>query len=169
MDAAFDLPGSLEDINKWIADQYGRALDGQPNFRLIWTSNALEKRWGDFVDRTPSGMLIRKVTEVREVMKYPWIPNRWGLEKLTPVGYELFYPFEDENRNPLPVIYEALELVLHFVTTGKVGSVKERMGDSQERFKKEQEEEIKKIEDEIENEAPLLSNEGGISMRGRND
>jgi hypothetical protein len=163
-DAVFDLPGSLESINKWIADNFGRELDGRPKFMLVWTSDEYEKRWGDFVDRSPSGMVIREVTEVRTVLKWPWIANRWALVKLTPVGYEMFYPFEDADRNPLPVIYPALELILYFVTNG---AIKESLFDSEERFKKEQEAEEKEIMDKMENEAPLLSNEGGISMRGK--
>jgi hypothetical protein len=55
----------------------------QPIYRVVWSSDQLEKRFGTFIDYVPgTNLFIREVTEVREVRKYPWLEPQWILEKL---------------------------------------------------------------------------------------
>lgn len=113
-------------LNKRLADHFGLYLDGQPNWRVVWSENQLEKRFGTYEDRTPEGLFIRRVTEVREVPKYKqYIHNRYILERLLPVPsndpegapvtkltYEPLWVFEGSAGQPIPPTFEACKFIV---------------------------------------------------------
>lgn len=97
-------------INKYLKGLYGLTLDGRSKFRLVWSEDVLEKRLGYFEDYTPSGILVRKVKEVREVKKYSYITDRFILEAYMPEqrtspeimagdDYEPLFVFQDRGGN----------------------------------------------------------------------
>lgn len=99
----------IEEINKRLVDHYGYFEDGQPNFRIVWSDDQLEKR---LVDYTEEGLSLL-VPEIREVRKYNYIKHKYVLERLVPVpfynkelvtklSYEPVWTFEDAEGNPVP-------------------------------------------------------------------
>jgi len=122
----------LKRINLLLKDNYGTIVDGSlPVFKVIWSSNVTEKRFGeftDFLDETP----IRTVREVREVLKYPFAQDRYILERVIPISatarvmglvdgnysYEEVYTFQDRLGQFLPLredkVIEALFLYFEF-------------------------------------------------------
>src|SRR6476659_3793285 len=71
-------------INRRLKDIYGTDLLGQPIYRVIWSDDETEKRFGTFRDFVPgTNILVREVTEVRETKKYSYVhPSCYVLEKL---------------------------------------------------------------------------------------
>jgi len=78
---------SIRVLNKRLEDRFGRFhTTSSPLWRLSWSEHEYEKRYGtyrDFVSGT--NILLREVSEVRETKKYPYIENRWILERLVEV------------------------------------------------------------------------------------
>jgi len=117
----------METITKYLNRQ-GKTLDGRPLWRLSWSETQLEKRRGTFNEFTESGIFIRTFVGVKETPKYPYIQNRWILERyVSPEQgytaelpesrsgtYEPFYVFEDSKRNMLPVTLKAVEFIVSF-------------------------------------------------------
>lgn len=113
-------------LNKYLRDTYGSTFDGQPLFRLIWSTNVTEKRYSEFSDFS-GDIFIRTVREVREVLKYPFAQDRWILEKIEPITegarlmglvdgnwtYEGIYVFQDRNSEFLPLNFLALEAAMY--------------------------------------------------------
>jgi hypothetical protein len=108
-------------INQWLKDKYGRALDGQPFWRVSWTTNQTETRHGTFRDFTPSGIFIREVVATRLVPKYYFNKDRWVLERLsyadTPEicersSYEPFYFFQDKDSKFLPLNRDVIDIFI---------------------------------------------------------
>ena len=74
--------GYIDVINRQLFDAYGR-LENQVTWRIVWSEDQREHRYGTYRDYTPEGFLIREVTESREVPKYSqWAPECWMLERL---------------------------------------------------------------------------------------
>lgn len=107
---------SLETVNTRLKDYYG-SVDGMPRYRLSWSEDQYEERYGTFNDFTPEGLYLRTVTEVRRVQKYAeYIREKYLLERLTvvpiinqeellnKVSYEPVWVFEDNKGNPLPAL-----------------------------------------------------------------
>ena len=127
----------LEEINRRLSDRYGKFEDGQPNWRVVWSDEQLEMRHGTFNKITEGGLYLGQETGVREVPKYPYIKNKFVLEKLVPIGiitdgmldkvsYEPIWTFEDKFGEPLPVKWEAIEFIIHvmFKAMGESKGVK---------------------------------------------
>jgi len=74
-------------LNKRLEDRFGRFHTTiSPLWRLSWSNTQYEKRHGTYRDFVPgTNILLREVSEVREVKKYPYIENRWILERLVEV------------------------------------------------------------------------------------
>jgi hypothetical protein len=76
---------SLDIINQRLEDTYGRFSD-KPLYRIVWSEDQFENRFGDYEDYDDRGYFIRRVSEVRLVPKYrQWIQKRHVLERLTEV------------------------------------------------------------------------------------
>lgn len=57
---------------------------GEPNFRVVWGSNLCDWIGGKWEDRDQAGNLVREVRELRWELKYPWLKNRWIVERWLP-------------------------------------------------------------------------------------
>jgi hypothetical protein len=129
----------IETLNKRLADTYGLIWDGRPAWRIVWTDDQLEKRFGEFSDYS-GDILIRTVREVREVPKYFWkkgyyvlerlfeVPEHHKGELLTNTSYEPIWFFEDKHGDPLPPKWEATQFIIKAiydqVDSKRVGKVK---------------------------------------------
>lgn len=116
----------LERLNTRLKTEYGYFQGSpSPNWRVVWSEDQFEKRYGTFEDRTPEGYLIRRVSEVREVPKYrQWVHNKYILERMmanfthngemiTKMQYEPVYVFENpENQPP---IFDAIKFIVELV------------------------------------------------------
>jgi hypothetical protein len=114
---------SVEVINKRLVEYYGTIWDGRPAWRIVWSDDQLEKRFGEYTDSV-GDILIRTVKEVREVPKYWWkkgyyvlerlfeVPEHQRGELLTSTSYEPIWFFEDKNGNPLPPKWEAIQFAI---------------------------------------------------------
>lgn len=79
--AIFDMDIAL--INQRLIDMYGKDLLDNPIYQVVWSDSEIEKRFSDFDDYVPgTNIFIRRVKEVREVKKYPYLEPQWVLEKL---------------------------------------------------------------------------------------
>jgi len=115
----------VEILNKRLVEHFGVAWNDWAIWRIVWSEDQLEKRFGTYNDFTSEGIFIRTVTEWREVPKYrQWIQNKFVLEQLTAIpeinkdelgnkiSYEPIWVFEDANGNALPAKWEAAKLVI---------------------------------------------------------
>jgi hypothetical protein len=117
-------------INNYLAN-FGANLTLQPLFRLVWSTDQLEKRWGDFSDYV-GPIFLRTVHEVREVPKYWYIPDRWVLERWFPPeiayseevpdsrfgSYEPLYVFDKEG-TILPLRLRVIEIIMKSISEYK--------------------------------------------------
>lgn len=76
---------SLEVINDRLQDYYGLFTDGRPNFRLVWSDDQFETRFGTFDIVSEAGVYLKTITDFMKVRKYQHMPFQWVLEKLMPV------------------------------------------------------------------------------------
>lgn len=116
----------IDRLNEKLKMEYGYFQGSPaPNWRIVWSEDQFEKRYGAFEDRTPEGHLIRRVNEVREVPKYrQWVHNKYILERMLAnvshsgemilkTTYEPVYVFENpENQPP---IWDAIKFIVELV------------------------------------------------------
>jgi hypothetical protein len=131
-----ELTEPIENINQQLIDHFGiDTVTGQAMWRVAWSEDQFEKRYGTYDDFTPAGLYIRTVTEVRLAPKYrQWICEKYVLERLTIVpdvnlgdlptnktSYEPLYVFEDRHGNYLPPRFDACKFVIDtiYAATGK--------------------------------------------------
>jgi len=120
----------VDTINKSLRDLFGSDIvTGQSIFRVIWSEDEIELRYGTFDDISPAGVYLRTVTETRTVPKYrQWIHAKHILERLVlvpefnqqelggaKISYEPLWVFEDRNGNYLPPRLDACKLVIDTV------------------------------------------------------
>lgn len=81
----------VEIINQRLIDYYGYFESGdKPNYRLVYSNNQFEMILDTFRDYVPgTNIFVREVTEFREVRKYPYLKNKWVLEKILPAPEQL--------------------------------------------------------------------------------
>lgn len=125
-------------INRRLKDIYGSDYLGQNIYRVIWSEDQLEKRFGTFTDYLKgTNIFLREVTEVREVKKYPYLEPQWVLEKLffnqhnneildnntlapSTCTYEPVFAFgHEKNGLARPVVWRAVELILTSINNPK--------------------------------------------------
>jgi hypothetical protein len=178
-----ELPEPISWINKRLQDEYGYHDLARPYWRVVFSEEQLEKRWGTFRDFDDNGNFIREVTEIREVPKYrQWIQGKWVLERLTTVplpnvvellgeqfSYEPVWVFEDNKGNALPPIFRACKFVINAVLNQAARTVgaKYRDPDSHpEEAKERQKSKIEQLElDLFGNETPVgdaLAQDSGV-------
>lgn len=99
------LPGAVQEINRQLIEEYGIDSDGgEAIWRVSWSNDQYEKR---LTDHTEKGVALIH-PEVRNMPKYPWIKDRWILERLVLVpdinvrdipenkkSYECMWKFEN--------------------------------------------------------------------------
>lgn len=165
---------SVTRINKQLETLYGKHDNGEPNWRVVWSEDQFEKRRGDYEDRTPEGLLIRAVNEVRTVPKYrQWVHEKWVLEHLTPIpemqqdeivgkklSYEPIYVFQTVLGDPLPPKIEPIKFLIDHLLQGMNEPPKTRYKDPESDPKEaaaRQQMKISKIQEE------LFGNESDVS------
>lgn len=122
-----ELTESVKSINQQLSEQFGiDTITGQPIWRIVWSEEQFEYRFGTYDDITPAGLYLRTVTETRWVPKYrQWIHEKYILERLvvipdfneeelpaSKVSYEPIWTFEDKFGNYLPPKYEAAKFII---------------------------------------------------------
>jgi hypothetical protein len=122
----------IDQINVQLAEKYGREVSSnRPIFRIINSNSTTEKRLGDYNDFTNSGIFIRSVREVREVLKYAYLRDTWILERLTWIGggnpelpeakgyeYETVWAFRSKYGEPLYPHFNIVVLLLDILVNG---------------------------------------------------
>lgn len=157
-----ELTEPIESINKQLIDLFGiDTITGLAMWRVVWSNDQREKRYGTYDDFTPGGLYIRTVTEVREVQKYPWIRERFILERLCVVpevnandlptsklSYEVMWVFENDRREYLPPRVDACKFVIDTVLAamGKSDLVKYK---ESEKTEEERIEAVNKLQEEL--------------------
>ena len=122
-----ELTESLNSINQQLTDAFGvDTVTGREMWRVVWSENQLEKRYGDYEDFTREGIYLRTVSEVREVPKYrQWVKAKYVLERLTVIpdistnelptsklSYEPMYVFENFKGEPLPPRFDVCKILI---------------------------------------------------------
>ena len=110
---------TLDHCNKRLVERYGRHVhDDKPIFRVVFANHELEYRKGLFGP-------IMVFPEVRQVPKYPYAKDCFVLEKFTFIGqqpelvnitgysYEPVWVFRDAQNHPLPLLWDAIEFLIH--------------------------------------------------------
>ena len=127
----------VEDINIVLAERYGKNLLGQPRFRVVWSDDITEERYGTFLIYH-KGIIVGNITETRNTRKYNYIQSRWILEMWKeehcqpslalpkPDGYECIYVFEDSKGNELPVILRPIELLVFNILNPQMDAVQKK-------------------------------------------
>lgn len=115
-----ELPESAVAINQRLIDYFGVFENGQPNFKVVWSDDEVEKRW--VYESAQGFQLLTPVLDI--VRKYSYIRNRFILERLIPVpdsekieltsklSYEPLWVFEDRLGNALPPVWEAINILI---------------------------------------------------------
>lgn len=147
----------VSSINAQLIEHYGvDTSTGQPQFRVVWSTDQLEKR---LVEYTDTGVKLL-FPEVREVKKYSYMLNMFVLERLVLVNeedqkelnglkmsYEPIWGFADDRRNPLQPKWEVAKIVIDtlYAALGKKSLAKYVEDTSPEK----KSEEIKLLQDEL--------------------
>lgn len=152
-------PEVLERLNTNLKERYGR-LEDTPLFRLVWTSDQFEYRWGS-KNVFYGSIYLRTETGVSSEKKYPASPDRWVLEKLLvntnpeiegKTSYEPVWVFDDEGQ-----YMEPTEKLVHFLIYMLLFYPRKKR-DLQEEELAEEKAEYQEIYDELDEEFPELVN-----------
>jgi hypothetical protein len=118
-----------EQINEQLSNHFGiDTISGLPIWRVSWAPDHWEKRFGVWEDFGQGGIFLRRVTEMREIKKYPHLPNHYVFERLVlvppqqqkelcgaKISYEPIHPFWDTNGNPLPPNWEVCQIIVQTI------------------------------------------------------
>jgi hypothetical protein len=118
-------PHDINQINRRLALNYGFTLIGLPYFRLAFSDNLTEKRFGVYAEFYGK-IFIREIRGLREVPKYSFLKGRWVLERWIPPvyahtpevpatsegSYEPIFVFQGEDGKALEVSEEWCEKVI---------------------------------------------------------
>lgn len=125
-----ELTEPIESINRQLVDLFGRdTITGLPMWRVSFSEDQFEKRYGTYDDYSREGIYLRTVTEVREVPKYrQWVHAKYVLERLTVVpginaedlpttklSYEPMYVFENFKGEALPPRLDVCKIIIDSV------------------------------------------------------
>jgi len=115
-----------EFINGQLINHFGiDTISGLPIWRVSWAPSQFEKRFGTWEDYSENQIFLRRVTEVREMKKYPHLREHYVLERLVlvpleqqmelcgaKISFEPIHPFWDNNTAPLPPNWEVCKLIV---------------------------------------------------------
>jgi hypothetical protein len=90
---------SVRELNQRLDTLYGKFdTTDYPLFRIVRAGEQLTKREDDWEDRTPEGLFIRRVREIREVPKYFNIDaSSWVMEMRHGMDYDCLWNFRDKE------------------------------------------------------------------------
>jgi hypothetical protein len=162
---------------KEFLDRQGRNLQDLPNWKLVWSEDAMELRKGEFSEFLGS-VFLRTVRDVRWVRKYSYIKDRWILERWFPPeicytdelpnsvqgSYEPVFVYEDKNGLALPVTIKSLEHIIGAANRPRKVSAEQRELEIMNELTKAEDQEVKDFEDSIDASpiASLLHTKEGI-------
>jgi hypothetical protein len=126
-----DNAGLEDQFNTPLRNLFGvDTVTGKPMWRIVWSDDEFEVRYGVWSDFSPAGILLRQVQEARKVPKYSYIHERYVLEHLVGVpqinagelptvrmSYEPIRTFQDKNGDFLPPNLLAAKLIINTVLT----------------------------------------------------
>lgn len=154
----------VELINKNLKKLHGTDFTDRPIFRVVWAPSQTEKRVGEFNEFYGS-IFVRTSFGMHERKKYPWVGERWVLEKLVTARvdwlpesanghYEPIWVFEDSEKNYLAPKWFAIEFLLNQLMNKTILTPGDMRRDDEDKFQKE----IEYFEDVIsEHTSPLMS------------
>jgi len=112
-------------VNYLLEARYGKdTVKNTPKFRLAWSTNQIERRYGRYDVYYMKHIYLRTETGLVEVPKYPDFPDCWILENFiyAPIQeipesqtghYEIVYPFvSQKDRKPLEPLFRVCEIVI---------------------------------------------------------
>jgi hypothetical protein len=159
-------------INNRLIEYFGKSIDGRPNFRVVFSDTQFEKRFGTF-EVYVGPLFLREETCLKEVPKYPYIDGKHVLEELkygvfpdqpfVNSSYEPLWTFMDKDRNPLPPIWEAVEVV---VVARLEGTRKAIINHEKRNYKQEHEQWLEKDTKDVE-EILFGSGDGVHDLKGQ--
>ena len=126
---------TLKQINKKLKDLFG-SLDGKnPTFRIVWSGDQYEDRFGEYEDYSEGGIFLRSYQGVRKVEKYQEDPPSYVLERMMPnphpdeilgvlTTYEPLFFFKNDLDEQLPVEWKAVEFIMWNILYGPREAVK---------------------------------------------
>lgn len=157
------MSASIKRLNN-ILSNYGKADNGiDSKYRLVWSEDMIEKRFGVFNRFDDSGNFIGTDSGVKEVKKYGYINSRWILEIFVPGmyaandecplskfgSYEPIFIFEDKDKNILPVVENVLlKIIQHIENPPKARTEDEIITEMKMKEDKEVAEFVDKIDPE---------------------
>ena len=137
---------TLKEINKKLFELYGSFAKELPNFRIVWSADQFEDRFGEFNDFY-GDIFIRSFKGVRRVHKYQEDPPSFVLERLLPnqsdeivnskFTYEPLYFFRTDSGEQLPLEWRAIEFIMWTLLYGPRNAARRAAIGSDERKKKE--------------------------------
>lgn len=114
-----------ERINEFLS-QFGRNYKNEPIFRLVWSTDQLENRYGTY-NEFYNDVFLRTVQKTKLVPKYPYTKDRWIIERWADGshfnsielpdckngGYESIYVFEGPQKEYLEPILIVVQMVMY--------------------------------------------------------
>lgn len=80
----------IETLNERLRQHYGHKYDERAEFRVVWSEEQYEVRYGEYDKYTAHGIYVGREVGFFTVPKYrQWLPTQWVLERLTPVPDEI--------------------------------------------------------------------------------
>lgn len=129
---------NIQTINKNLKLFYGLEVDGNPRFRLVFSTGLIEKRYGTFNKfYKDTNIWLGRHTGLEERPKYNFVKDKWVLERYQPTqklygeikagdNYEPRYVFQDKNNNYLKPIWKVVEIICTAVLNAESGNVPKR-------------------------------------------
>ena len=118
------MADTQEYVNRKLVEEYGLVGGKDPRYRVVWSDDQFEKRKGKVNQFDANGNFIRMIDGIQLRPKYDYLPHTWVLEVwqptpaagpdiiLEPVFYEPMWSFRDNEGNPLPLVWKAVNLLL---------------------------------------------------------
>lgn len=136
-----ELTEPIDSLNNQLRDLFGvDTVTGKQMFRISFSEEQFEKRYGTYEDYTREGIYLRTVTEVREVPKYrQWIQAKYIIERLVMVPsvdsqtlptqqltYECVFVFENFKGEALPPRLDVTKIAIDslYAAMGKTNLAK---------------------------------------------
>lgn len=164
-------------INERLKDYYGRDEADRPYFRIVWSDNLTEKRYGTFEEFYGS-VFLRSTTGVAEVPKYTYVKAKYVLEKLVKYNmfqkppeligenwsYEPIYVFQDKNGKALPVVWRVVEVIMSALLNSR--PEKRTLKSFEDEQKEDEQRDIRYFEEAIDVSPIAVALRGGGNSSG---